>query len=68
MLCALPSGAQWHQYLAWGHAGVASVRAVAIVGGVQVATWAGVGLVRTLGENDRHGCSWSGRWQLPVDP
>ena len=40
--------------------GAASVRAVAIVGGVQAATWAGVGLVRTLGENDRHGCSWSG--------
>ena len=68
MLCALPSGAQRHRYLARGHAGAASVRAVAIVGGVQVATWAGAGLVRTLGENDRHGCSWSGRWQLPVDP
>jgi hypothetical protein len=34
VLCALPSGAQRHRYLARGHAGAASVRDVAIVGGV----------------------------------
>eukprot|EP01046_Picozoa_sp_COSAG06_P049831 COSAG06_NODE_7752_length_2389_cov_3.359389_1_plen_47_part_10 len=38
-LCALPSGAQRHRYPAGAHAGAASVRAVAIVGGTRAATW-----------------------------
>jgi hypothetical protein len=68
VLCALPSGAQWHQYPAGAHAGAASVRAVAIVGGMWAAWRVGAGLVRTLGETTVMAARGVAHWQLLVDP
>jgi hypothetical protein len=68
VLCALPGGAQRHRCPAGPHAGAASVRAVAIVGGMWAAWRAGAGSLRTLGEKTVMAARGVAHQQLPVDP